>query len=40
MNIRQEIIRMKYSGYSMNDIYIYVKDYVCMDQFLDIYEAE
>jgi hypothetical protein len=39
MDVNAEIVRMKRSGYSPVDIYIYVKDYVTSDQFAHLYEA-
>ena len=39
MNVKQEIARMKRTGYNMVDIYIYVKDYVSMEAFAHLYEA-
>ena len=39
MDVNAEIVRMKRGGYSLVDIYIYVKDYVTEDQFAHLYEA-
>ena len=39
MDVNAEIVRMKRGGYNIADIYIYVKDYVSQDQFVDLYEA-
>jgi hypothetical protein len=39
MDVNAEIVRMKRSGYSCQDIYVYVKDYVTPDQFAHLYEA-
>jgi len=39
MDVNAEIVRMKRSGYTSADIYIYVKDYVTLDQFAHLYEA-
>jgi hypothetical protein len=39
MDVNAEIVRMKRGGYSLSDIYIYVKDYVTADQFAHLYEA-
>ena len=37
MTIRNEIARMKAAGYSIQDIYIYVKDYIDTEQFSHLY---
>jgi hypothetical protein len=39
MDVNSEIVRMKRGGYSVSDIYIYVKDYVTHEQFAHLYEA-
>ena len=39
MDYIAEISRMKVAGYSQVDIYIFVKDYVSAEQFIDLYEA-
>ena len=39
MDVNAEIVRMKLRGYNAADIYIYVKDYVTLDQFAHLYEA-
>jgi hypothetical protein len=39
MDVNAEIVRMKRSGYSVADIYIYVKDYISPDAFAHLYEA-
>jgi len=39
MNIHQEISRMKASGHTMEDTYILVKDYVSLEQFVELYEV-
>jgi hypothetical protein len=39
MDVNAEIVRMKRSGYSVVDIYIYVKDYITPDAFAHLYEA-
>ena len=39
MDVNAEIVRMKRRGYSVIDIYIYVKDYVTEEQFAHLYEA-
>ena len=39
MDVNAEIVRMKIAGYSMEDIYIYVKDYVELEQFAHLYEG-
>jgi hypothetical protein len=39
MDVNAEIVRMKRQGYSIDVIYIYVKDYVSMDTFAHLYEA-
>jgi len=39
MDVNAEIVRMKRGGYKLVDIYIYVKDYVSQDQFVELYEA-
>jgi hypothetical protein len=39
MDVNAEIVRMKRSGYSVVDIYIYVKDYITPDAFVHLYEA-
>jgi hypothetical protein len=39
MDVNAEIVRMKRGGYSIEEIYIYVKDYVSMEQFAHLYEA-
>ena len=37
MNVLNEIARMKSAGYSIQDIYIYVKDYIEFEQFSHLY---
>ena len=37
MSVRNDIVRMKAAGYSIVDIYIYVKDYVSEEQFSHLY---
>ena len=37
MNVRNDIARMKAVGYSIQDIYIYVKDYISTEQFSHLY---
>jgi hypothetical protein len=39
MDVNAEIVRMKRQGYSIDVIYIRVKDYVSMDTFAHLYEA-
>jgi len=39
MDVKEIVRAMKRSGYSMSDIYIYVKDYIAADEFVDLYEA-
>jgi len=39
MDVNAEIVRMKRQGYSIDLVYIYVKDYVTPDQFAHLYEA-
>jgi hypothetical protein len=39
MDVNAEIVRMKRSGHTPTDIYIYVKDYVTPDQFAHLYKA-
>jgi hypothetical protein len=39
MDVNAEIVRMKRGGYKLVDIYIYVKDCVSQDQFVELYEA-
>ena len=39
MDVAAEIVRMKRSGYTIDQVYIYVKDYVSPDQFAHLYEA-
>lgn len=39
MDYKAEIHRLKSQGYSVEDIYIYVKDYVDAGEFIDIYEG-
>lgn len=39
MDVNAEIVRMKRGGYDIAEIYIYVKDYVSMEQFAHLYEA-
>ena len=39
MNVKQEIRRMKLAGYDIQDTYIYVKDYIDLEQFSHLYEA-
>jgi hypothetical protein len=39
MDVNAEIVRMKRQGYSMTDIYIYVKDYVSLEVFTHLYEG-
>ena len=37
MTVRNDIARMKAAGYSIQDIYIYVKDYIDLEQFSHLY---
>ena len=39
MDVNAEIVRMKLSGYSIEQVYIYVKDYVSVEVFAHLYEA-
>ena len=39
MDVVAEIVRMKRGGYTIDEVYIYVKDYVTPDQFAHLYEA-
>jgi hypothetical protein len=39
MDVNAEIVRMKRQGYSIDQCYIYVKDYVSLEQFAHLYEA-
>ena len=39
MDVRAEIIRMRRSGYSIEDTYIYVKDYITLEACVEVYES-
>ena len=39
MNIIQELYRMKASGYTAQDAYILVKDYIELEEFITLYEG-
>jgi hypothetical protein len=39
MDVNAEIVRMKRSNYTYVEIYIYVKDYVTIEQFELLYEG-
>jgi len=39
MDVVAEIVRMKRQGSSIDEVYIYVKDYVSLEQFAHLYEA-
>jgi hypothetical protein len=39
MDVNAEIVRMKRQGYSIELVYIYVKDYVSPEAFAHLYEA-
>lgn len=39
MNIIREIYRMKAAGYTAQDAYILVKDYIDLEQFIELYEG-
>jgi hypothetical protein len=39
MDVVAEIVRMKRQGYSIDQCYIYVKDYVSPEAFAHLYEA-
>jgi hypothetical protein len=39
MDVRAEILRMKASGYSIQDVYIYVKDYISLESCVEVYEG-
>ena len=39
MDVNAEIVRMKRQGYGIDQVYIYVKDYVSPELFAHLYEA-
>jgi hypothetical protein len=39
MDARSEILRMKLSGYSIEDTYIWVKDYITLEACVEVYES-
>jgi hypothetical protein len=39
MDAHKEIARMRASGYSLQDTYIYVKDYVSLESCVEVYEG-
>jgi hypothetical protein len=39
MDVVAEIVRMKRQGYSIDEVYISVKDYVSPEAFAHLYEA-
>jgi hypothetical protein len=39
MDVHSEILRMKTAGYSIADVYIYVKDYISLDDCVSVYES-
>lgn len=39
MNIQTEILRMKSTGYSIEDTYIYLKDYVSIETIIQHWEG-
>ena len=39
MDVNAEIVRMKIAGYSIEEVYIAVKDYVSPELFAHLYEA-
>ena len=40
MDVRVEILRMKSAGYTIADVYIYVKDYVSLEACVEAYESD
>ena len=39
MNVRNEIARLRAQGYTIEDTYIRVKDYIELDEFAALYEG-
>ena len=39
MDVRAEILRMKSAGYSIADVYIWVKDYISLESCVSVYEG-
>ena len=39
MDVHAEILRMKASGYTIADVYIYVKDYISLESCVEAYES-
>ena len=40
MDVNAEIVRMKRQGYSIDEVYIYVKDYVSLEDIVRIHSEE
>jgi hypothetical protein len=39
MDVRAEILRMRLAGYSLQDTYIWVKDYIDLESCVSLYES-